>query len=156
MDLAFLLHFVLLILHFFLSALPAHLASGGGGGGGDGGGCGGDSGSHKPQVFLQFSSFCGLYFPHLFLLHFSLGLSAHAEGEGEAAGGGFGVGGGGGGNGGGGEGDGGGGGGFGDRTEQDTRNNSQQTNTVHGGQLVPPMIRVASGEEINCRCVEPT
>ena len=87
MDLALLLHLFLLILHFFLpvlmSALPAHLSSGGGGGGG--------GESHKPQVFLQFSSFCDC--PHLFFLHFSLGLSAHASGEGGAAGGDFGDGG---------------------------------------------------------------
>ena len=64
MDLAFLMHFVWLILHFLLSALRAHSASGegdGGGGEGDSGEAGADGGApQSPQVLAHFARFQGL------------------------------------------------------------------------------------------------
>ena len=55
----FVLHFFILILHFFLSLRPLQSTLGSAGGGGDGGAEGG-SGSHEPQVFLHFCSFAAL------------------------------------------------------------------------------------------------
>ena len=64
MDLAFLMHVVWLILHFLLSALCAHLASGegdGGGGEGDGGEGGADGGApQSPQVLAHLARLPGL------------------------------------------------------------------------------------------------
>ena len=53
----FVLHFFILILHFFLSLRPLQSTSGSAGGGGGGGAAEGGSGSHEPQVFLHFCSF---------------------------------------------------------------------------------------------------
>ena len=63
-DFGFLLHFLILIVHF-LPRLPSlrspQLTLGGGSEGlGVGGGADGGSPSHKPQVFWQFLSFFGL------------------------------------------------------------------------------------------------
>ena len=85
----FALHFltILAILHFFLSARPGQLVSGGGA---DAGADGGGSGLHKPQVSLHFSFFAGLYFLHFFGMHF-LSVSAQSNGiggDGEGDGGG--------------------------------------------------------------------
>ena len=62
MDLAFLMHFVWLILHFLLSALRAHSASGEGDGGeGDGGEGGADGGApQSPQVLAHLARLPGL------------------------------------------------------------------------------------------------
>jgi hypothetical protein len=60
-DFWFLLHFLILILHFLPSLRSPQLTLGGGDGGlGVGGGTDGGSPSHKPQVFWQFFSFFGL------------------------------------------------------------------------------------------------
>ena len=63
-DLAFLMQFVWLILHFFLSALRAHSASGegdGGGGEGDSGEAGADGGApQSPQVFAHLARLSGV------------------------------------------------------------------------------------------------
>jgi hypothetical protein len=88
----FFLHFltILVILHFFWSARPAQLVSGGDGDGdgGGGGGGGNDVGSdpHWLQVFLQFRNLLSRYLSQSFFLHFCPSLSVHADGLGGGGG----------------------------------------------------------------------